>query len=151
MSLKSIRRRVEAATPGPWRWGGNVKYQEVYLSTTHSGRIFVMRFVRWGLRGAQPQFQPKKDADWGLVDARDLVVKEADHRGDIETIDHPDATFIAHARTDIPALLAVAEAAAHLLEHHGGIVCAETSSWSDECEAAHEPLRAALAALEALP
>lgn len=60
-----------------------------------------------------------------------------------------DAAFIAHARTDIPALLRVAEAARSLVEQEGdcdpmGLGCRHISCpWPD--------LRAALADLEALP
>ncbi|MBY5917310.1 hypothetical protein HFO77_23230 [Rhizobium leguminosarum] len=45
-------------TPGPWAWFGNASSNSIYLATTHSGRRYVMDFVRWGMRGAQPRFQP---------------------------------------------------------------------------------------------
>jgi hypothetical protein len=64
--------------------------------------------------------------DWLYTDARKLVVFEvapgatdrADprvYRADIAGIRHPDAEFIAAARSDVPRLLAAVEAA---LEHH---------------------------------
>lgn len=57
-------------TPGPWAWFGNARNNEVYLATTHSGRRYVMGFQRWGMKGAQPMFQP---ADRGLVPAANLL------------------------------------------------------------------------------
>lgn len=119
MSRDSIRARVAAATEGPWRWGGNIDQKEVYLSTVDRGRIFIMRFVRWGMHGAQPTFQNPDPDGWGTVDAKDLAVLERSYRGEIATIEHPDAQFIAHARQDIPALLAVADAVAKAAEWSG--------------------------------
>lgn len=57
-------------TPGPWKWFGNAVSNSVYLATTHSGRRYVMDFVRWGMRGAQPRFQPGRGV---MVDAKDLM------------------------------------------------------------------------------
>lgn len=57
-------------TPGPWAWFGNARHNSIYLATTHSGRRFVMDFVRWGMRGAQPRFQAEKGI---MVDAKDLL------------------------------------------------------------------------------
>ena len=54
--------------------------------------------------------------------------------------DADDARFIAHARQDVPALLAVADAAAELLRRH-----------NDEGDAHYNALADALADLEALP
>lgn len=125
MSIKSIRERAEAATPGPWaETGRDVDHDILIAQGINPGDAC-------GL-GCEVEGPP-----------------EPMLRGQFDR--HADASFIAHARQDIPALLAVAEAAARMKEHHGGIACAETSSWSDECEAAHEPLRAALAALEDQP
>lgn len=97
-------------TPGPWGWYGNARNNEVYLATAHSGRRYVMGFQRWGMRGAQPTFQP---ADRGLVPASQLFTFEVgDHsirgveaakpddsvyRLDIDGIDCPDARLIAAA------------------------------------------------------
>lgn len=60
-------------TPGPWRWCGNGSYG-IYLATVHSGRRFIMDFVRMGMRLAQPRFQPKKGN--GMVKAQDLLMFE---------------------------------------------------------------------------
>lgn len=124
MSRESIRARVEAATPGPWRWGGNVDNREVYLSTVAHGRIFIMRY-------------------------HDNM--------------RPNVLMVAHAPADLAALLAVADAAAEMLDE---VVCHATSGgtggkWciehdrpmladATDCEAARG-WRDALRALEALP
>ena len=107
-------------TPGPWKWCGNARTNEVYLATTHSGRRYVMGFQRWGMRGAQPVFQPRER---GLVPAEKLFkfevgdqrvtgVAEAQandsvYRLDIRGIDCADAHLIAAA----PELLAALEEA----------------------------------------
>lgn len=64
-------------TPGPWKWFGNASSNHVYLATTHSGRRYVMDFVRWGMRGAQPRFQPARG---GMIDAKDLLQFEVGDR-----------------------------------------------------------------------
>lgn len=70
-------------TPGPWKWFGNASSNHVYLATTHSGRRYVMDFVRWGMRGAKPRFQPDRG---GMIDAKDLLQFEVGDR-DIVGID----------------------------------------------------------------
>jgi hypothetical protein len=97
-------------TPGPWAWFGSAGSNSLYLATTHSGRRYVMGFKRWGMRGAQPQFQPHGQ---GLVDASELLefaVGNRDVRGvtqakadtsvyrlDVTGIDCADARLIAAA------------------------------------------------------
>ena len=115
-------------TPGPWSWFGNAGSTSLYLATTHSGRRYVMGFKRWGMRGAQPQFQPKGQ---GLVDASELLefavgdrtvrgIKEARlnssvYRFDVTGIDCADARLIAaapellEALTGLEGILATAE------------------------------------------
>lgn len=51
---------MSTITPGPWAWFGTGNNQNLYLATTHSGRRYVMGFERWGMRGAQPIFQPNR-------------------------------------------------------------------------------------------
>jgi hypothetical protein len=119
MNLDRLRKVAEAATPGPWRWGGWLK-GPMYLCTVDRGRRFVMQFDRLGMRDAQPVFQ-QYDVDGkslGMVQARELAVRERDYRDDIIDIDNPDARFMAAADpTVVLALLDVAEAAeAHY--HH---------------------------------
>ncbi|MCX5581358.1 hypothetical protein OSH12_23955, partial [Kaistia terrae] len=97
-------------TPGPWGWFGNANSYSLYLATRHSGRRYVMSFRRWGMRGAQPEFQPERG---GLVDASRLLefevgdrtvrgVEQAKANGsvyryDVRGIDCPDARLIAAA------------------------------------------------------
>lgn len=97
-------------TPGPWAWFGNASSNSIYLATTHSGRRYVMDFVRWGMRGAQPRFQPARG---GMIDAKDLVKFEVGdgsvvgveaakkdgsvYRYDIRGINCADACLIAAA------------------------------------------------------
>lgn len=113
--------RVEGEyTPGPWAWFGNAKNNELYLATENRGRRYVMGFERWGMRGAQPSFQP---ADRGLVSAskllqfevgnRDVVgvdaakADESVYRLDIRGVDCADARLIAAAPELLEALLYV--------------------------------------------
>lgn len=121
--------REVAHTPGPWKWFGNAKTHEIYLATTHSGRRYVMGFQRWGMRGAQPMFQP---ADRGLVPAERLLTFEvgdqsvrgvaeakADdsvYRLDIRGIDCADARLIASAPDLLEALRNLRELALHVAE-----------------------------------
>jgi hypothetical protein len=104
-------------TKGPWAWFGNAGSNSLYLATTHSGRRYVMGFKRWGMRGAQPQFQPDGR---GLVDASELLefaVGNRDVRGvtqakadtsvyrlDVTGIDCADARLIAAAPELVEAL-----------------------------------------------
>ena len=114
----------QAHTEGPWAWFGNAKTKEIYLATTHSGRRYVMGFRRWGMRGAQPMFQP---AGHGLVPAEKLLKFEVGDRSvtgvdganandsvyrlDIRGIDCADARLIAAA----PDLLAALEGVMNIL------------------------------------
>lgn len=127
-------------TPGPWAWFGNAGSNSLYLATTHSGRRYVMGFKRWGMRGAQPQFQPKEQ---GLVDASELLefavgnrsvrgVAEAKedtsvYRLDITGIDCADARLIAAA----PELLEAADIALGLIS--GGRIYEQQCCGGQEC------------------
>ncbi|WP_244434343.1 hypothetical protein [Agrobacterium tumefaciens] len=107
-TLEEIKKALEGVTPGPWKWFGNASSNSVYLATTHSGRRYVMDFVRWGMKGAQPRFQPERG---GMVDAKDLLQFEVGdrdivgmdaakkdgsvYRYDVRGIDCPDARYIA--------------------------------------------------------
>jgi hypothetical protein len=103
--------------PGPWRWCGNTGSHSIYLATVHGGRIFVMNFERWGMRGATPRFQVKsrmvKAADLVRFEVgdRDIVGVDAAkksrgvYRRDVSSIDHPDARLI-EAAAELRLLLA---------------------------------------------
>ena len=118
-------------TPGPWEWFGNAKTHSIYLATRHSGRRYVMGFQRWGMKGAQPMFQP---ANRGLVPAKDLLqfevgdrdvvgvnaaaANESVYRLDIRGVDCADARLIAAA----PDFADAAPDAAAILEHYAEYV-----------------------------
>lgn len=149
--LQEIRARVEAATPGPWLWQGNIDTGEPYLAGRGPGmgasvlaigtedrsttgwraeevRAYALEcgedpdeLVRdWATdRYDEPIKEPRLwfYTDHMAVTAREHVTFEvapnakhrddqAVYRADITGIRHPDAEFIAHARTDIPLLLA---------------------------------------------
>jgi hypothetical protein len=69
INYEQLEADVANSHKGPWAWSGypdNLK-----LSTQHSGRIYVMDFVRKGMRGAQPRFQAKGSGT--MTDAADLL------------------------------------------------------------------------------
>lgn len=109
VDLDQLERVARAARPGPWQWYGNTKMNEVYLSTIHGGRVFVMDFVRWGMGGAQPRFQ----VDELMVTLGDLGKAEhpmgpkfeASHRRQFVGIGHPDAEHIAANSPDVTLAL----------------------------------------------
>lgn len=116
-TIDEIAARANAATPGPWFWWGNAHgpSPHLYLFSQAFGRYVVMSFQRWGWQSAQPVFRdPETNI---LVPAQDVVRYQVCHeatsandervyRKQVDGIRHPDAEFIAHARTDIDTLLA---------------------------------------------
>lgn len=104
-TIDAIRARWAKATPGPWRWFGNTFGKNIYLATTHSGRMDVMDFARYGPRFAQPVFRVDSPTGGIMTKAHDLVTYEVDYRHDISGIDHPDAEAIAAAPEDVRVLL----------------------------------------------
>ena len=124
--LEEIRAREAAATAGPWRWRGNTEARHLRLQTPDRGGLTVMDFDRWGMQGARPRFA----RDYVMHPADEMVTYEVAawsthiYRKDVVGIEHPDAEFIAKARTDVPQLLdevdrlagALAEAEARVAE-----------------------------------
>lgn len=108
--LDEIGERWAKGAKGPWMWDVNTATHAAHLTTTHSGRIYVMGFRRWGTQSAQPLFQ---DYERGIVEplSKWAIPRQAHHPDFDMDVDHPDAQKIAHAPSDIARLLAVARAA----------------------------------------
>lgn len=97
--LTQARDRADAATEGPWHWRNT--NAEVHLLGDRT-RV-VMGFERMGMHGAQPSFPRPGD---GLIYPAG--------RDNLHAI--PNALFMAHARTDLPATLDAIQAV--LAIHH---------------------------------
>lgn len=114
LDIEAIKARAEAATPGPWYWGGNLSFPGgIDLRARVSNTPIVMQFRRWG-NGGEPCFwkrdRHKDPAMHGEHQrGRDIAVREVPYRDDVVALDNADAEFIAHARTDVPALVAEVE------------------------------------------
>jgi len=108
--LAEIKAREQAATPGEWYWNVNTSCHTVVLETYSNYRTIVMDCVRWGMGGAAPRF---RDMAIDLMHRCETLLKAHHNREHhfswCANIDHPDAAFIAHARADVPALLAEVE------------------------------------------
>lgn len=85
--LTAAKARADAATEGPWRWRNTTG--EVYLLGART-RV-VMGFERMGMHGAQPSFPRPSD---GLIYPAG--------RENLNAI--PNAAFMAHSRTEHPAM-----------------------------------------------
>ncbi len=116
--LEQIRERCERATPGPWEWDIRHKHNLMQLTTTHSGKYYVMDFARWGMQDACPRFQvyekysgPVKERKSHGMERADKMVKpfpgREHHFGYEDMIEHPDAVFIASSKGDVEYLLAL--------------------------------------------
>ena len=92
--LEDIKAREQAATPGPWVAG--------YPDGRSPETVFM-----------QPVFESEtwedREVNWYGYGTEGTIFDEGGHTA-------ADAAFIAHAREDVPALLAVAEAAGRLLD-----------------------------------
>jgi hypothetical protein len=103
--LKLIEDRAAAAIPGPWAWRISLKGKTVHLEAQISGLEFVMGFNRYGMSSAKPMVQ--KDGIMVGADELTQIIPRREHHADwCRAISHPDADFIAHARQDVPALVA---------------------------------------------
>lgn len=112
LDIPALRQLCEAATKGPWTWNLNKKHRSVILEGVTGMHESVLDFRRWGMSGATPRFrniaikyEPMEPAEKFAV-----PVEGREHHADwFQTINHPDAAFIATARTALPAALAEIE------------------------------------------
>lgn len=103
IDIAAIDARCAAATPGPWFWTGYKRTRALRLQARDGLGSIVMDFDRWGMADAQPRFR----VDGLMVDAAELPMwREGGGDGRLESVAHPDMVFLAHARTDLPALVA---------------------------------------------
>lgn len=146
-------------TPGPWAWFGNAGSNSVYLATEKHGRRFVMDFVRWGSRGAQPRFQPGKGVmvpasellqfevgDRDVVGVNAAKANSSVYRLDVRSIDCADARLIAAAPELLEALKAVKETLCEGFCRDLPAAQTYSSAMDDECSACRA--RAAIAKAE---
>lgn len=106
-NLAEIRAREAAAIKGPWRFDINLKSRHVSLVALISGYEFVMGTRRWGMGGATFEFQKHSQCLMYKAEEFAVPIVGREHHADwCQTLDHPDANFIAHSREDIPYLLA---------------------------------------------
>lgn len=115
--LAAIRARAESATPGPWEMELAVTHEGLahYSLRTHDplpAHPWSPRYIAW-LTGSQPMLQSdqprrRRCETCGVVSYpwRQLQLG-VDLREDDETT--ADAAFLAHAREDVPALVAEVE------------------------------------------
>ena len=127
MSRESIRARVAAATEGPW----------TRVTVGHGGLIDQLAAVGHALEATNRKAFPQErylmtDLTWVETDTQPVALVG---NGPKQT---ENGDLLAHARQDVPALLAIADAAAAVEAMYPG-------------GAAFVALRAALDALEALP
>lgn len=86
--IDAIQARADAATEGPWKWGEETS--------------------EWGDCG--PNLETVKRGQVygdGSQGAADLIIGSWGHDANGITVEDANAEFIAHARTDVPALLAL--------------------------------------------
>lgn len=92
--------RSDAATVAPWIWDINRRFHDIRLVSPKNGWCIVMDFIRWGMQGAQPRFSDRGNAPLGGI----MHPAEEYDRTEGGLSANPDAAFISHARTDVPAL-----------------------------------------------
>ena len=87
--LDEIEARANAATPGPWHW-------EDWAEDDGDNRFALV---------APPETRPGGPSEW-FPDLGHLLIQDEDHN-----ISEQDRAFIAHAREDVPRLIAELRAA----------------------------------------
>ncbi len=117
--LAAIRARCEAATPGPWEWERS--YSVAYPGTdgkccyclSPKANELVREFVAEDGRPAHVHRFAWDDYPdkWHFIDSADgtTITGNYDYEDGGVASKREDADFIAHARTDVPALLAEVE------------------------------------------
>lgn len=110
--LDIIEARCKAATPGPWMWNLCLSSKRIVLEARIRTFEIIIDFTRWGMGGARPRFRKSLNGDGShviMADAEEfaeIVPGRKHHSHWYQTINQPDANFIAHARTDVPRLIA---------------------------------------------
>jgi hypothetical protein len=145
MSISDIRRRVEKATSGPWDYG--------YWSTSCAKPSHARGHP--GVTGSDPCVYDQREwaepyAEYHVISSRGTPGREVAGAYDYDCggiIHEADAEFIRRARTDVPLLLDVAEAARDLL--HDGFDADPKTASVDALMLSAAALRAALLALDA--
>lgn len=97
-------------TPGPWRWGINLKSKQVQLcGGVPRFDLIVMDFVRWGMDGAAPRFNTEIRPYHNLMERVEkfaAIQPGREHHADwFQRVNHPDAMLIEAA----PDLLAACQ------------------------------------------
>lgn len=104
-------------TPGPWEWFANTTCGgECLLATTHSGRLYVMMFKRWGMYGAIPFFRGVGFMRSALCFFR---TPQAHNAWNKVGINHPDARLIKSAPDLYEACKRVTNALVNMTEPYG--------------------------------
>jgi hypothetical protein len=106
--IVAIKERAEAATKGPWAWRlayGGYGIPELFF---RKGMLLVMDAVRHGMGGATIRFATRTaDDHGGLMYKAHTFFDPPTARGpEFQEPSNPDMVFMAHARKDIPDLLA---------------------------------------------
>lgn len=157
--MPDLRALLDAATPGPWRWHGQLgPHNRIRLATAGQGVLSVMEPQRLGMQSAEFVFWRREaDTPWGWNGKREPVsevaVREVPYRDDIVDIDNPNAQLIVAAVNALPGLLDVVGAVTEYLAHDGSGIRQTGRFRGDwdaiEASAALARLRAALDNLEA--
>jgi hypothetical protein len=95
----------EKHSPGPWTWEFNEEHKSMTLFG--KGRLIVMDFVRWGMRGSAVRFRHNVDGMELMEHAGKWAVTHPGrehHASWFKGIDHPDANLIARAPELLSAL-----------------------------------------------
>jgi hypothetical protein len=113
LDLEDIKKRIKAATPGPWAWEAYGEKENAY----HIGVALDKNDKQ--LSGMVQTERYDEDAD---IFVEDVLWRESlgDQSG--ATVNYDDAEFIAHAREDIPALVAEVERLSDIIDKRDAIL-----------------------------